>query len=133
MALTYDNNHNYLDKIGERIRFERERLGISREVFAEKLGLSPFYIGQIERDERSMSLDTLIKICDFLNVSSDYILRGYHKYMENILIQETFENNYTKDLDTEIKELISILSGLSNENIKLIKDVIKLLLPNLIK
>lgn len=127
-----ENNFNiYLDNAGERIRFEREKLGLSRESFAEIVGLSSFYIGQLERNERSMSVDTLIKICDSLNVSMDYILKGYIKYMENIAVLEAFQNYYSEEMDSEIKELLSILSGTSTENIKLIKEMVKLLLPNL--
>lgn len=125
-------NH-HLDSVGTRIRFEREKQGLSREAFAEMVGLSPFYIGQIERDERNMSIEVLMKICDFLNVSIDYILKGYVKYMENICIMETFDNNYYDSLDDEIKNLLSILSGSSAENVKLIKDITALLLPRLKK
>lgn len=131
--MNYDKNPIHLDKIGTRIRYEREKHKLSRETFAEMVGLSPFYIGQIERDERSMSIETLLKICDILNVSTDYILRGYIKYMENILVQETFENNYSENMDKEVKELLATLSGSSKESIKVINDMIKLILPNLIK
>lgn len=120
-----------LDRIGERIRFEREKRGLSREAFAEIVGLSPFYIGQIERDERNMSVNTLIKICDSLNVSTDYILKGYIQYMEDITVLETIQNNYSEEMDAEIKELLSLLSGCSKENIRLIKEIIKLLIPNI--
>ena len=131
--MNYDKNSIHLDKIGARIRYQREKHKLSRETFAEMVGLSPFYIGQIERDERSMSIDTLIKICDILNVSTDYILRGYMKYMENILVQETFENNYSENMDKEVKELLSTLSGSSKDSIKIVNDLVKLILPNLIK
>jgi transcriptional regulator with XRE-family HTH domain len=131
--LKSDKNYIHLDKIGERIRFEREKHGLSREAFAEIVGLSPFYIGQIERDERNMSIETLIRICDALNVSIDYILKGYIKYMENISVMETVESNYSEEMDSEIKELLSLLSGTSKKNISLINDMIKLLLPNLEK
>ena len=131
--MTYTKESYPLDTAGTRIRFLREKHGISREAFAEIVGLSPFYIGQIERDERSMSIDSLTKICETLNVSTDYILKGYIKYMENISVHEAFENNYSKLVDKEIKELLDILSGCSKDNIKLIKEMIKLLLPDIVK
>ena len=119
--------------IGARIRFEREKLGLSRETLAEIIDLSPFYIGQIERDERNMSIDTLIKVSDSLNISTDYILRGYDQYIQDILIQEAYKNNYIDDMNTEIKDLLDILSGASKKKIKLITDISKLILPHLIK
>lgn len=119
--------------VGWRIRFEREKHGLSRDTFAEIIDLSPFYIGQIERDERNMSIDTLIKISDSLNISTDYILRGYDQYIQNISIKETYKNNYADDMDTEIKDLLDILSGTSKKKIKLIADISKLIIPHLIK
>ena len=62
----------FLREIGNRIRAEREYLGLTREKFAEIVDLSSFYIGQIERGDRTMSLDTLLKIADSLKLSIDY-------------------------------------------------------------
>ena len=45
-----DNPIINLEEIGLRIRKEREKLGLTREKFAELIGLSPYYIGQIERE-----------------------------------------------------------------------------------
>lgn len=126
-----DNPIINLEEIGLRIRKEREKLGLTREKFAELIGLSPYYIGQIERGDRNMSLDTLIKISSSLNVSMDYLLRGYTHYMEGILAREAIEENYKEELDEEIKEILSLLSGTSREKLNLIKDMIKLLLPNI--
>lgn len=122
-----------INGVGGRIRFEREKHGLSREAFAEIIDLSPFYIGQIERDERNMSIDTLIKVSDSLNISTDYILRGYDQYIQDISIQEAYKNNYIDDIDTEIKDLLDVLSGASKKKIKLITDISKLIIPHLIK
>ena len=119
-----------LKEIGSRIRNQREALGLSREKFSEIVGLSPYYIGQIERGDRNMSLDTLIKISSSLNISIDFILKGYTHYMENILAKEAIENNYKEELDEEIKDILSLLSGASKDSIRLVKDMIKLILPN---
>lgn len=122
-----------IEEIGARIRSEREKLGLSREKFAEIISLSPFYIGQIERGERNMSVDTLLRISNSLNISTDYILKGYTLYMENILTLDAMENNYKAEIDDEIKDLLSIISGSSKEKVQLIKDITKLVLPYLNK
>lgn len=122
-----------INGVGGRIRFEREKHGLSRETFAEIIDLSPFYIGQIERDERNMSIDTLIKVSDSLNISTDYILKGYDQYLQDISIQQAYNNNYMDDMDTEIKDLLDILSGASKKKVKLITDIAKLIIPHLIK
>ncbi len=123
---------NYKD-VGLRIRLEREKLGLSREKFAEITGLSSFYIGQLERGDRKMSVDTLVNISDVLNISVDYLLYGYTHYMENICISEAFDDIYKGFVDDELKELLDVLNGSSKEQISLIKDICKLILPSIRK
>lgn len=119
--------------IGIRIRLEREKLGLSREKFAEMVELSSFYVGQLERGERKMSLDTLVCISVALNISIDYLLFGYTYYMENISILESFYDIYKDSYNDELKELIEILKGSSKEQISVIKNICKLILPSLKK
>ena len=120
-----------LKEIGLRVRLQREKLNLSREKFSEIVNLSPFYIGQIERGDRNMSLETLVKVSKTLNLSTDYILQGKTLYMENIYALEAIEDNYKEEIDQEIKDLLYLLSGLSKDKVELIKDLSKLLLPHL--
>ena len=46
--------------LGKRIREERLKLNLTQEKLAEDVNLSTAYIGQIERGERSLTLDNLI-------------------------------------------------------------------------
>lgn len=128
-----NNKENLLNykEIGIRIRLEREKLGLSRERFAEIVGLSSFYIGQIERGERKMSINTLANISNSLNSSLDYILNGHVFYMENITISESFDNLYKEGFDEELRELLSILRGCTKMQLSVIKDISKILLPTI--
>ncbi len=62
--------------IGARIRKQRELFGYTREVFAEKLDVTPKFCADIELGVKGMSVQTLCKIADILKLSSDYILFG---------------------------------------------------------
>ena len=62
--------------IGERIRKIREDLKMSREKFSEMLDISDVFLGQLERGERSLSTNTLVKLVKFTGVSADFILFG---------------------------------------------------------
>ncbi len=62
--------------IGERIRKIREDLKMSRERFSEMLDISDVFLGQLERGERSLSTNTLVKLVKFTGVSADFILFG---------------------------------------------------------
>jgi len=48
--------------LGKRIREERLKLNLTQEKLAEEVGLSTAYIGQIERGERSLTLEKLVLI-----------------------------------------------------------------------
>lgn len=54
--------------LGEAIRSERVRAGFSQEKLAEKANLTRNYIGQIERAEKRIHLETLAKIAKALGV-----------------------------------------------------------------
>ena len=104
-------------------------LQLSREEFAEIIGLSDYYIGQLERGERQMSLNALVKITNCLHTSLDYLIFGlkapqayytrddHHHYKINTL------NNY--------KEIITLLNSCSPDELKLINKLLKTLLPYL--
>ncbi len=63
-------------EIGERIRQRREQFGYSREAFSEKIGISARFLTDVELGVKGTSIENLIKICDILEVSTDYILIG---------------------------------------------------------
>jgi len=62
--------------IGNRIRISREKSGLTQEELAERLDLSTQFISTIERGVAGASLETIINLCDVLNVSSEWLLRG---------------------------------------------------------
>lgn len=59
---------------GRRIREERRRRGLSIEEFAEGLGISGPFLGQIERDERRASLTVFEKIILVLGESPNSLM-----------------------------------------------------------
>lgn len=61
-------------KLGERIRTERLRLNLTQAQLAENTGISDTYMGAIERGERSLTLDTLVRLVNRLGVTVDYLL-----------------------------------------------------------
>ena len=61
--------------LGKRIRDERLKLNLTQEQLAEYADISASYMGQIQRGERKVTLDTLIKITNKLRVSIDYLLK----------------------------------------------------------
>ena len=62
--------------VGKRIRSCRLRLGLSQEKLAEAAGFHPTYVGQLERGEKNMTIDSLDRICRALGVSISQLLEG---------------------------------------------------------
>ncbi len=54
--------------VGQRIRLKRQELGYSQEEAAEKAGLHPTYIGQLERGEKNATIESIAKICVALDL-----------------------------------------------------------------
>jgi transcriptional regulator with XRE-family HTH domain len=103
-------------KIGRRIRNTRTNLNLTREKLAELLDLSTNFVGHIERGEKKMSLETLVKIAATLHVSIDYLIYGIHANEK-----------------PEIDKLHQLIEKCSLPEINAITDVIKSLLPHLSK
>lgn len=54
---------------GRRIRNYRIQQHMSQEVLAEKCGLHPTYIGQLERGEKNATIESIEKIAGGLSIS----------------------------------------------------------------
>jgi transcriptional regulator with XRE-family HTH domain len=65
-----------LDGIGDRLREERVRAGISQRELARRLGLSASMISQIESGLSKPSVGTLYAIVTELDLSLDRVIRG---------------------------------------------------------
>lgn len=100
-------------KIGNRIRIERDKFDMTREKLSEILNISPYFLGQIERGERKMSINTLINLAECLHISLDY------------LFFEQVNNNTNNNV------LYSLINKCSEKEVKVIEGLIKLLLPHL--
>lgn len=61
--------------IGMKIQTLRKQKGLSQEQLAESLGVSRQAVSKWEADQSIPDLDKVVAICDYFDVSSDYILR----------------------------------------------------------
>ena len=67
---------NITEEIGNRIRQRRNELDYSQEQLAEYSDLHPSYIGQLERGEKTPSIETLYKITTGLQISLSDFMNG---------------------------------------------------------
>lgn len=69
---------HYVDyeKVGKRIAKRRKELGYKQTQVTEMADLSDKYLSNIERATSILSVDVLMKLCDTLQTTPDYILLG---------------------------------------------------------
>ncbi|ACB83974.1 helix-turn-helix domain-containing protein [Natranaerobius thermophilus] len=113
--------HIDTSRIGDRIREERERLDLSRKKLGRLIGVTEHHIGQLERGERNTSLTTLAKISQVLKVSIDSF------------VFDTGEpnNDEKSERSTERAELENLIERCSDQEIEVIFDMLKVVIPHL--
>ncbi len=93
--------------IGDRLRELRENLGFMQITVSKKIGISNKVLSNYENNISTPDLQTLILICNFYNISADYLLGLEIK--ENQKETRTTEDelkvlNYYKRLNEENKD-----------------------------
>lgn len=95
-------------KIGQRIRKYRKAHNLSQEELAEKIGISVTHMSHIETGNTKLSLPVFVDIASVLEVQTDDLL--YDK-----------QSGRTVAID----ELIKILEGCTNQQVRIVTDVAK--------
>ncbi len=63
-------------KVGQNIRAERKRIGITQEALAERCDMHPVEIGRAERGTRDLRVSTVAKLAGGLEIPASELLRG---------------------------------------------------------
>ncbi|MBQ3557250.1 MAG: helix-turn-helix transcriptional regulator [Oscillospiraceae bacterium] len=63
-------------KIGQRIQVRRKQRGYTQEQLADLMNVSIQMVSNLERGNKAIRIDNLIKLSEILEVSTDYILTG---------------------------------------------------------
>ena len=106
-------------RLGKRIREERLKLNLTQAKLAEDADISEAYMGQIERGERNLALDTLIRLANRLGTSVDYLLKdSIDNSNENILNQfrQLIENKSMEHKQLVIDVVKTIFSHLESQD-----------------
>lgn len=103
--------------LGKRIKEERMKLNLTQETLAEDVDLTTAYIGQIERGERNLTLENLVKVSNRLGVSVDYLLS------DSLLIET----------DTSIISISQLLNGRTLREKELAISILKTLFSHIDK
>ncbi len=63
-------------ELGQRIRSFRTEKGMTQEALAEKAGLHPTYVGQVERGEKNLTIITLGHLTGALDITLQQLFSG---------------------------------------------------------
>lgn len=79
-----------LKEIGVRINARRKELGLTQEELADRMEVSIQMISNVELGKKAIRPENLIKLCNALNVSADYVLRGNRADFEVLGFMEKY-------------------------------------------
>lgn len=97
-----------LISIGNRIRARREALNLTRELFSERIGITPKFCADIETGVKGFSIKTLVKLSESLGVTTDYILFGNAE-------------------GAEIRNILRVLSDMEPDRLIYVEKLLKIL------
>ena len=112
--------------IGKRIKIARIKKNLTQETVAEKIGVTPQHISNIETGNSTVSLPTLVAIANLLTVSVDELL------CDTLLVSKAvFEKEAQEVFDDcneyEVRVLVDVLKATKDSlrNVKLFESSIK--------
>jgi len=105
--------------IGKRIKIARIRVGLTQENVADRIGITPQHVSNIETGNSSVSLTTLVAIANLLNVTMDELLCDTLRKSKDVFCREADE--VLRDCsEYEVRVLVDILKA-AKESIRSVK------------
>ena len=107
---------------GRKLKSLREKKGLLQKELGDKLNISASTIGMYEQDRRDPDFETLKKIANFFNVSTDYLLDNTNnnnideelkekEALKNMLKKAGFMSGDEDLTDEELKKLIEYVNA----------------------
>ena len=100
--------------IGERIQQRRLELQLTQQQMAKDMNISFHYLSKIEHGQANITMDMLLRICQYLDIDLAYVLTG------SIYRKEVYGKNIPS-------KLIDAYSNASPKKQEIIYDILKLL------
>lgn len=99
----------------KQLKFYREKRTFSQDFMAERIGITQPLYNRIENGSREMTINTLIKITEILDIS-----------MDSLFAKE-------ENTDTITKNMLALLKGKSRSDLEIVEEAMKTLLESLEK
>ena len=105
-----------LVQIGRRLFEARTGKGFTQEDLSEMTGLSIKMISAAENGHKAMRPENIVKICNSLSLSADYLLRGESPILVAIGEEEKMNTLTTKQREALSKIVADFLSAFDEDN-----------------
>ena len=106
--------------VGERLKDLRNKIGLSQQELSDRIGIRRATYARYETNANQADYDTIIKLANFFNVTTDYILSGnshlqYKNFNQKLIdifndpeIQSAFNEipGSTEDVKREILDIL---------------------------
>ena len=101
--------------LGFHLKKEREKRNWSQVEVAKKVGITNAVLSNYERDYRDPDTETLKKLADLYNVSTDFLLGRTENQSSKNMDEEEFKNTIS---DPELKRWYSELPNSNEEDLQ---------------
>ena len=105
------DNTRLAREVGAKIKYLRQKHGLSQEALALTCDMNPAFLGHVERGMRSPTLNTLQRICDGLGIT-----------LTELLLTET-DNNASNN-SASIQHVVDIMQQLNPAQAKHMADLV---------
>lgn len=102
-----------LKEIGQRLRQCRKKCNLSQEKLAELIGVTAQTISTAETGKKALRPENIIKICEVLNTSPNYLLLGEVLPKERVILSEKalpLSPNQYRHLESIIDSFVAALA-----------------------
>ena len=99
--------------IGNRIFKRRKELGLTHDELADRAGLSQSFLTCVERGEKGLGFDSIVKVSCALETSTDYLLTGVIRQNESDYVHRLLEllDETQRDHTVEVLKHLLIIGG----------------------
>ncbi len=99
------------NSIGQRVRELRIISNMTQSQLAEKINSSDNYIGHIEQGVKRPGLETMVRLCETLNCSLDYLVLGISGTGREFYIPNAVVQVFNSTDDAERRRLMYYLNN----------------------
>ena len=93
--------------LGPRLRLLRRELGINQTQMAEELGVSPSYLNHLERNQRPLTAQMLLRLANTYDIDiRDFMSGGGHTAVQSL--GEVFADDLLRDIGIPRQEILEV-------------------------